>query len=163
MTNEASRTKGTKQPNSRNCFACGVENSHGLGMRFYETEDGELYAEHIVPAYFEGFPGVVHGGIVASMLDEMVSRAAMMGEPNRFRMTAKLEVRYRKPVPTEQLLSLRARLLRRRGRVSFAEAEIRLQDGTLLAEAEGTLVEIELAAVDPDQLEELGWKVYPDD
>jgi acyl-coenzyme A thioesterase PaaI-like protein len=151
-----------KQPNSRTCFACGVENEHGLQMTFYEAGEGVLHAVYRVPSQFQGFPGIVHGGIVASMLDEMVSRVAMIGEPNRFRMTAKLEVRYRQPVPTEQDLELHARLTRSRGRVSFATADVRLPDGTVAAEAEGMLILMESLDLGSETLEQLGWKIYPD-
>jgi acyl-coenzyme A thioesterase PaaI-like protein len=151
-----------KQPNSKNCFACGLGNEHGLGLQFYEINGDELVAEYVVPEHFEGFPGIVHGGIIASMLDEMLSRAAMIGETNRFRMTAKLEIRYRAPVPTGQLLKLRAVIEKRRGRISFTKAELRLPDGTVASEANGMMVDVDEFLVDTANLEELGWKVYPD-
>ncbi len=151
-----------KQPNSKNCFACGQGNEHGLGLQFYEINGDELVAEYVVPEHFEGFPGMVHGGIIASMLDEMVSRAAMIGDTNRFRMTAKLEIRYRTPVPTGQLLKLRAVIEKRRGRLSFTKAELRLADGTVAAEANGMMVDVDNVLVEGANLEELGWKVYPD-
>ena len=151
-----------KQPNSKNCFACGLGNEHGLGLQFYEINGDELVAEYVVPDHFEGFPGIVHGGIIASMLDEMVSRAAMIGDTNRFRMTAKLEIRYRAPVPTGQLLKLRAVIEKRRGRISFTKAELRLPDGTVVAEAHGMMVDVDDVLIEGANLEELGWKVYPD-
>ena len=151
-----------KQPNSKNCFACGLGNEHGLGLQFYEINGDELVAEYVAPEHFEGFPGIVHGGIIASMLDEMVSRAAMIGDTNRFRMTAKLEIRYRAPVPTGQLLQLRAVIEKRRGRISFTKAELRLPDGTVVAEAHGMMVDVDDVLIEGANLEELGWKVYPD-
>lgn len=151
-----------KQPNSKNCFACGLGNEHGLGLQFYEINGDELVAEYVVPDHFEGFPGIVHGGIIASMLDEMLSRAAMIGETDRFRMTAKLEIRYRSPVPTGQLLKLRAVIEKRRGRISFTKAELRLADGTVAAEANGMMVDVDDVLVEGANLEGLGWKVYPD-
>ncbi len=151
-----------KQPNSKNCFACGLENEHGLGVQFYEINGDELVAEYIVPEQFEGFPGIVHGGIIASMLDEMLSRAAMIGEPDRFWMTAKMELRYRASVLTGQPITLRAVIEKRRGRISFTKAELRLADGTLAVEANGMMVDADDALVEDADLEELGWKVYPD-
>ncbi len=152
-----------KQPNSRNCFACGLGNEHGLKLQFYELNGKELVAEYIVPEHFEGFPGIVHGGIIASMLDEMLSRAAMIGETDRFRMTAKLEIRYRAPVPTGQPLKLHAVIEKRRERISFTKAELRLADGTLAAEANGMMIDVDDVLGEGANLEELGWKVYPDD
>jgi len=151
-----------KQPNSRKCFACGVENSRGLGLSFYEVGPDEVMAECTIPGHFEGYPGIVHGGIVATMLDEVTGRAAMIGEHARFRLTAKLEIRYRKPVPSEQPLRLRGIVVRRKGHVAFAHSELILADGTVAAEADAVLVDHPGLHDDESVLESLGWKVYPD-
>jgi uncharacterized protein (TIGR00369 family) len=159
---QTSPSERVKQPNSRNCFACGLENPHGLGLEFYELGPDRLESHFTVPTHFEGYPGVVHGGIVASMLDEMVSRAAMIGQHNHFMMTAKLEIRYRKPVPTGERLHLTARLTRPAGRVATASAQIDLADGTVAAEADATLVPMPGGSKDDALLDSLGWKLYPD-
>lgn len=96
-----------KQPNSANCFVCGRDNVNGLGLSFYEVGPDEVAAEVVIPSHFEGYPGIVHGGIVASMLDEIAGRAVLVGDHEHFRLTAKLEIRYRKPVPSGELLRLR--------------------------------------------------------
>ena len=151
-----------KQPNSANCFVCGRENTNGLGLSFYELGPDEVMAEVVIPSHFEGYPGIVHGGIVASMLDEIAGRAVLVGEHEHFRLTAKLEIRYRKPVPSGELLRLRGVVERRKGRVAFAHAELHLQDGTLAAEAHAVLADIPGLPVDKDELKSLGWKVDPD-
>ncbi len=151
-----------KQPNSRSCFACGLENPFGLGLTFYELGPDRLESHYTVSEHFEGYPGVVHGGIVASMLDEMVSRAAMIGQANRFMMTAKLEIRYRKPVPTGAALHLQAQLTRLVERMATATAKIRLPDGTVAAEAEAVLVPMPGDRKDGALLDSLGWRLYPD-
>ena len=56
-----------KQPGSKHCFVCGRENPVGLKMDFYLTAPGEVQANLTVPAQYEGYPGVVHGGIVAAI------------------------------------------------------------------------------------------------
>ena len=152
----------TKQPNSRHCFACGVENTYGLGMTFYEVGAGQVLAEYSVPDIYQGFPGIVHGGIVFTMLDEVLGRVSMVGDPTKFTMTAKVEVRFRKPVPTGEPLQIHGRVDRRRGRMAFASAELRLPDGSIAAEAKGMMAEVPDQAMDAEQLDELGWKVYPD-
>jgi acyl-CoA thioesterase FadM len=86
----------------------------------------------------------------------------MIGEPDRFWMTAKMELRYRAPVPTGQMLKLRAVIEKRRGRLIFTKAELRLPDGTVAAEANGMMVNADEALLEGANLEELGWKVYPD-
>ena len=152
----------TKQPNSRHCFACGLENDYGLGMTFYEIDDGRVLAKYSVPENFQGFPGIVHGGIVFTMLDEVLGRVTMVEDHTKFTMTAKVEVRFRKPVPIGEPLQIVGKVDRRRGRFSFASAELRLPDGSIAAEAMGLMAEVPDQTMEAEQLEALGWKVYPD-
>lgn len=152
----------TKQPNSRHCFVCGLDNPHGLGMSFYDDGPGRVIAEYRVPLRFEGYPGLVHGGIVASMLDEVLGRAAMAQDHNHFRMTAKMELHYRRPVPIEQPLRMEGEVTREKGRFVVAKARLFLPDGTLAVEAEGLLADLPEGEVDQEALDELGWRVYPD-
>jgi uncharacterized protein (TIGR00369 family) len=152
----------TKQPNSRHCFACGVDNACGLGMTFYEVGAGRVLAEYSVPENYQGFPGIVHGGIVFTMLDEVLGRVTMVGDHTKFTVTAKVEVRFRKPVPTGEPLQIHGRVDRRRGRLFFTSAELRLPDGSIAAEAKGMMAEVPDQAFDAEQLEALGWKIYPD-
>jgi uncharacterized protein (TIGR00369 family) len=151
-----------KQPNSKHCFVCGIENEAGLRLEFYETGDGRVVAEPIVPESFQGYPGIVHGGIVAAMLDEIAGRAAMINDHNHFRLTAKLEIRYRRPVPTSETIRLQGWIVEDRGRLVDAHAEVRLLDGTLAAEAEAILADLPDAPEEAEVLAELGWRVYPD-
>jgi len=151
-----------KQPNSANCFVCGRDNVNGLGLSFYELGPDEVMAEVVIPSHFEGYPGIVHGGIVASMLDEIAGRAVLVGDHEHFRLTAKLEIRYRKPVPSGELLRLRGVVERRRGSVAFAHTELILPDGTIAAEANAVLVDFPGLPVDEEELKSLGWTVDPD-
>lgn len=151
-----------KQPNSAHCFVCGLHNPSGLQLAFYETSATEITAAYTAPPAFEGYPGVLHGGIIAALLDEGGSRAAMIGDHQHFMMTARLEVKYRRPTPTGQPLTVYGRLLKRRGRLATALAELRLADGTVTAEAELTLADLPGGFVPQTDLEALGWKVYPD-
>jgi acyl-coenzyme A thioesterase PaaI-like protein len=131
-------------------------------MDFYIIAPGRCWAELRFSSQYEGYPGVVHGGILASVLDESGGRAHM-GDPDHFMVTAQLNVRYRKPVPTETPLIVIGTAGERRGRVSYAHSEIQNLDGDVLAEAELVLVDIpesQLADIDP---EALGWRVYPDE
>ena len=50
-----------KQPNSRMCFICGVENPVGLHLHIFETQPGQVEADYVAPAHFQGYPGVLHG------------------------------------------------------------------------------------------------------
>lgn len=151
-----------KQPNSRDCFVCGVENPYGLHLQFYDDGEGQVMAEHTVEERFQGYPGTVHGGIIASMLDEVVGRTLMAGDPNHFFVSAKLTIRYRKTVPLGQPLKLSGKLIRDRGRTAVAKAELRLPDGSIGAEAEAILVDVPFEITSGENFERLGWKVYPD-
>jgi acyl-coenzyme A thioesterase PaaI-like protein len=150
-----------KQPNSRHCFVCGVENSDGFALPFYETVAGRVEADVVIPAKFEGYPGVAHGGIVAALLDEISLRAAMAGEPKRFLVTGRMIIRYRKPVPVGRPIRLEGNVTRRRGRTVDAAGRV-LVEGEVAVEGEATLFESPAVEFSADTLEALGWKVYPD-
>jgi uncharacterized protein (TIGR00369 family) len=151
-----------KQPNSKHCFVCGVENETGLSLKFFEIGEGRVAAEPCLPESYQGYPGIVHGGIVASMLDEIAGRAAMIGDHNHFRFTAKLNIRYRRPVPVGETIRLEGWVVEDRGRLATAHAEIRLSDGSTAAEAEAVLADLPDAPDQEEVLAELGWKVYPE-
>ncbi len=150
------------QPNSRHCFVCGLENPYGLHLKFFETGPGEVTAEYTVPEQYQGYPGVVHGGIVAAMLDEVAGRVHMNSDPPRFMYTARLELRYRKNVPVGRPLRLVGRAGKSKGRTAAATGAIYALDGELLAEAEALLVDVPANVIDAVDLEALGWRVYPD-
>jgi acyl-coenzyme A thioesterase PaaI-like protein len=150
-----------KQASSRNCFVCGVQNPVGLHLNFYETSPGELSVEFTPPEHYQGYPGVLHGGIVASILDETAGRTLMGSFPPRFLFTARLEVKYRKNVPVGVPLKIIGRAGKDRGRVAEAWSGIFNRDGELLAEANALLVNVPNPP-DPSELNEWGWQVYPD-
>ncbi len=154
----------TLQPNSRNCFICGIENPLGLHIKFFDTSPGKVSAECTVPKEFQGYPGVVHGGIVAALLDEAAGRSQMGDVDNpRFMFTARLEVRYRKNVPVEKPLRLAGIAGIRKERTATAKSAIYSPEGTLLAEGEVLLMNVPDEALRSVDLDALGWKVYPED
>jgi acyl-coenzyme A thioesterase PaaI-like protein len=151
------------QPNSRHCFVCGLESPVGLKLRFMDDGAGEVRAVYTVPEVYQGYPGVVHGGVVAAMLDEAAGRALMIGDTNRFMFTGKMEIRYRQPTPVGVELTLTGRLLRDRGGSARAHSTLHLPDGSLTAEAEVTLIALPPDTMPDADLAELGWRVYPPD
>jgi acyl-coenzyme A thioesterase PaaI-like protein len=98
------------------CFVCGLENPVGLRLRIYRTDLGDVEASFTAPEHFQGYPGVLHGGIVASLLDEISGRAHMGPDPlaPRFMFTAKLEVKYRQNVPVGVPLRIVGKALKSR-------------------------------------------------
>ena len=152
------------QPNSRMCFICGLENPVGLKLRIYQTEPGTIETTYTAPEHFQGYPGVLHGGIVATILDEISGRAHM-GDPStpRFMFTAKLEVKYRKNVPTGKPLKIIGKAGKIKGKMAEGWAGIYDEDANLLAEANSLLIDVPAGMLEMANLEELGWKVYPDE
>ena len=148
-----------RQPNSNDCFVCGRQNPRGLHMVFYDNGDNEVRSEYAVSEYYQSYPGIVHGGIVAAMLDEVVGRVAMIGDHHHFMMSVRLEVKYRHPVPTETLLTIVGRVVRLRGRLGKAVGQVLLPDGVLAAEAALTLADVPAEMLDGVDLEALGWRV----
>ncbi|MEX1071421.1 MAG: PaaI family thioesterase [Anaerolineales bacterium] len=151
-----------KLPNSKNCFACGLENPDGLKLEMYADQQGGVVCDYTIPKKFEGYPGIAHGGIVASLLDEVISRVYMVGDHNRFMYTAKLTSRFRKHVPVEEPLHMTGSFIKDRGRTAEAEAKILGPDGDLLAEGEALLIALPPEDMTAADLKELGWRVYPD-
>lgn len=152
----------TLQPNSRHCFVCGVSNPFGLKLRFFQTSPGEVSADCTITEEYQGYPGVVHGGVVAAMLDELAGRSLMGIESPRFMYTARLEIRYRKNVPVGEKLHMVGIAGPSRQRTATATSAIFGPDGSLLAEADVLLVNIPEQAVQAADLQALGWKVYPE-
>jgi acyl-coenzyme A thioesterase PaaI-like protein len=153
-----------KQPNSRHCFVCGLENPVGLRLKIYQVEPGVIETTFTAPEHFQGYPGVLHGGIIATILDEISGRAHMGDDPSapRFMFTGKLEVLYRKNVPIGKPLRIVGKAGKSSGRVANGWAGIYDEAGTLLAEATTLLFDVPQDKLGETSLEELGWKVYPD-
>ena len=163
MQNQGSQIIDRKQPNSRHCFICGVENPVGLKLKIYQTEPGVIETTYTAPEHFQGYPGVLHGGIVAAILDEISGRAHM-GDPSqpRFMFTGKLEVKYRKNVPIGEPLKIIGKAGKSKRQMAEGWAGIYNETGELLAEATTLLIDVPGETLDMSILEELGWKVYPD-
>jgi uncharacterized protein (TIGR00369 family) len=130
-----------KQPTSRYCFLCGRDNNLGLKMNWYnDSEAQQTWSEVIVPDEFNSYPGVVHGGIVAALLDETAGRALMLnGKPDELFITTRLEIKYHQPTPTGELLRVVGWIIKRNSRFAHVAAEIHLADGTLTAKCEATV------------------------
>ena len=154
-----------KQPNSRMCFICGLENPIGLHLHFYETEPGVVETTYTAPDHFQGYPGVLHGGIVSAIIDECGARALMGTDPqtSRFMFTAKLEVKYRQNVPIGKPLKIIGKAGKSRNKSAEAWAGIfEASTDTLLAEGTLILVDVPQEVLASSSLEQLGWKVYPE-
>lgn len=151
------------QFNSASCFACGLENPAGLQLLFTDNGLDQVFTQFIIAPAHAGYPGMAHGGIVAAILDEVGGRTIMIGHPHRFFVTARLDVRYRRPVPVGVPLRATGVLLARRARRTRAYAEIFMDGGDVLAEANLLYTDFPAGLLDPAALESgFGWKQYAD-
>ena len=116
------------------CFGCSTANPQGLQMRFRRRGDS-IVATFTVADRFHGAPGIVHGGIVATMMDEVSCVAAVFVRDRRV-VTGELSVRYRRPCPVEQPLELEARVTGEHPRYFVIEADLR-REGEVLAHSTG--------------------------
>ncbi len=150
-----------KQPNSQMCFVCGLENPIGLKLSFYEDDDSQVTTTWTPREEHQGYPGLLHGGITAALLDEALGRTVI--NRDLWVVTAKMEIRYRNPIPIGEPLSVVAEVTRISKRIVEARGELRLSDGRIGAEANAVYVKL------PDEkIEEMAqnlayWKVVPDD
>jgi acyl-coenzyme A thioesterase PaaI-like protein len=91
------------------CFGCSRTNAHGLRLHFWRSEEG-CFTKCTIPAHLCGIDGLVHGGIVALLLDE-VAQWTIIGTLGKFGVTREITVRYLKPVPTESELVVEGRIV----------------------------------------------------
>ncbi len=128
-------------------------------MQFYDNGKNEVLSDYTVAARYQSYPGIVHGGIIASMLDEAVGRVAMIGDHHHFMVAVKLQVLYRHPVPVEIPLRITGRIIRMSGRLGRAQGEITLPDGTVACEAAVTLADVPAALQASTNPTLLNWRV----
>ena len=128
-------------------------------MRFFHDGESRVFSEVTIPEHFQGYPGIVHGGVSAAILDETVARVSMIGDPHHFMMSVKLEVKYRHPVPTQTKLSVVGEIVKLRGRLGKATGRILLPDGQIVAEAALTLADVPEEIIGAANLDALGWYV----
>lgn len=128
------------------CFGCGQQNRTGLRLRFFTDGTGQVVCPVRLAKRFQGPPGHAHGGIIATLLDEAMSKA------NRARkvvaMTRKLDVEYLRPVPVGVQLRLTARHARADGRKHHCEAELANEAGEVLARGWALFI-----AIDPKKFD----------
>jgi uncharacterized protein (TIGR00369 family) len=149
-----------KQPSSRHCFLCGVENPIGLKLSFYEDEENRVYVEFQAGQEHQGYPGVLHGGITCALLDETIGRTLVRHDI--WAMTVDLNVRFHKPIPLGVPLTVVGEMSRLRSRTLEGKGEIRLPDGTVGASAQAKYIRLTPEQTDAFR-DELGfWEVVPE-
>ena len=129
-------------PTYPRCFCCGRENSAGLGLRFLGDENG-IKAEFTPGDQHTSFVGVVHGGLLGTVLDEAMGWAASYSN-GVMCMAAELKYRYSRPVPVGVKLTVTAELVSSRRNLITARGEIRGPSGELFVRGEGKFLPMPL-------------------
>jgi acyl-coenzyme A thioesterase PaaI-like protein len=152
-----------KQPNASMCLVCGLNNGTGLQASFYELEKEELLAVFQPRPEHQGYPGRLHGGLAAAILDETIGRAInRAGRGDVWGVSVELTTRFRKPIPLEDEVRVIARITRNTSRLFEGTAEILLADGSVAVEGKGKYLKLPLEEIsDLDVAEH--WRVSPSD
>jgi uncharacterized protein (TIGR00369 family) len=138
--------QGKPKPRKNHCFGCGHDNPQGMRLKFTLDEESRQAICHFkLSRKYTGPPGHSHGGIIATILDEA------MGKVNKFRnvlaLTSSMEIKYLKPVPLGQALTVTAQEQSVDGRRHINMAEIINAKGDVLARSTGTFI-----AIDPEKM-----------
>jgi acyl-coenzyme A thioesterase PaaI-like protein len=149
------------------CFVCGEKNDFGLHANFYETDNNELIALIDPSVQHQGYPGRMHGGIAATILDETIARSINNGKNEQiWGVTLELKTRFRKPIPLGQQLKIVGRVVSEGNRSFEGTGEILLANGEIAVSAEGKYLKADINRIDGEsRLSEDEWFLAnnPDD
>ncbi len=142
--------KKLRQPTSLGCFACGRNNPVGLHLEWFNNYDeNQVETTFTLDDNYCSYPGTMHGGIIATILDETSGRAILLDNDfNRLMVTLKMEMVYKKNTPTNTPLKAVGRVLKDSGSRAQVEGEIILPDGTVSAKCTSILYKIPQAVKD---------------
>ena len=131
---------------SGSCFGCGPNNPEGLHLRFTVAPLTHTAAAPVeLDERYQGAPGYIHGGIIATLLDEAMSK---LNRPlGVLAMTRNMTVDYLRPAPIHTPLSVLGKHLRREGRKLFHQAELQDAHGTVLARCTGLWIVVDPALI----------------
>lgn len=134
-----------KQHISKMCFVCGEKNGFGLHSSFYETDQKELVALIKPSEEHQGYPGRMHGGIAATILDETIARSINAGRNEQlWGVTLELKTRFRKPIPIGEQLKVLGRVTLEGSRSFEGTGEIILPGGEIAVTAEGKYLKVDI-------------------
>jgi len=131
------------------CFACGKRNPDGLRLNIEYPEPGRCRIEFVPPKKFQGWQGILHGGIISTVLDEAFAHAyggAARGA-GETAVTAEMTVRFKKPVKIGEKIIVEGRVVSVKSRVVECESVMRNESGQELASASGKLIKIKPSAM----------------
>jgi uncharacterized protein (TIGR00369 family) len=120
------------------CFACGKNNHRGLKMDI-ELDTQSARCTYKIPKDLQGWPDVTHGGIISTILDEIMIWAAAGREIHT--VTAEMTVRFKHPLPTDHEVKIEAKVVQERKRIVLTQAKV-FDDNKVYAEATGKLFRV---------------------
>ena len=122
-----------------NCFVCGENNPEGLRLTFeINGEKQTLETTFIASPAFQGYDGIVHGGILSTLLDEAMAKLSY--ELGYNTVTAALEIKFKQPAPILKPLKVYGEITEVKRRIVKAKARVAAEDGTILATGSGVLM-----------------------
>lgn len=146
-------------PHTHSCFVCGESNPLGMKLRFH-TDGREVHARFVPRPEHNGFKGVVHGGLIATVLDEIMVWACAV-RTRQFSYCAELTVRFQNPLrPGEEVLAVGELVTNRKGKIFEAHSSLRNAAGTVFAEATGKYLPVKNVALSElvgDVVGDAGW------
>lgn len=152
-----------KQPNSKMCLVCGLHNEPGLKAAFYELECQQLVGLFTPRNHQQGYPGRLHGGIAASILDETIGRAIRLSHGDElWGVTIELNTKFRKPIPLDETIKTVARVTKETKRHFEGEGAILLPSGRVAVEGRGRYLKMSIDSIADFDFDEQQWSVIPD-
>ncbi len=129
-----------KLENPQQCFGCGQENPDGLQLDFSYSIN-RAWTETVLKPKYQGYPGIAHGGIVTTLLDEAMAHVLM--KKGLFAVTAKLEVKFREPVPIHEDIMVVGEMDEEKSssRIKYLCAWIEDENGKILARGKAMFVD----------------------
>lgn len=140
-----------KQNVSSHCVVCGVDNELSLKANFYELENNELVAICDTKEWHQSYPGRMHGGMSAAILDETIGRAITILDGEVWGVTVSLDIKYKKPVPTDATIKIVGRITKENRKLFEGTGEIILPNGDVAATAKGKYMKMPVEKITDDE------------
>lgn len=161
-----------KQNSSRHCFVCGTANDLGLKAKFYECQTTEPKGVQGSPVLLtvltpkeehQSYPGRLHGGVAASILDEAIGRAVTIQRPDIWGVTIDLNVKYRKPVPLGEEIYCESWITKISSRGFEGGGKLFLRDGTVCVTGTAKYLIVPPDKIAPEALSDYNWFYVQDE
>jgi uncharacterized protein (TIGR00369 family) len=141
-----------------------MKNDFGMKARFYEDKD-EIVAYFTPRDEHQSYPGRLHGGVAAALLDEIIGRAIQIGDPDIWGVTTDLKIKYRKPLPLNCELKAVGRITNDTRLLFEGTGEILTPEGEVAVSAQGLYMKLDVDKITDGDFSEGSehWRVYPDE